>query len=63
MMGERYRAVVLYSPKDRDFICVEPMAGITNAMNLAERGLYKDLQSIPPGQIWEERFWVRPSGF
>jgi aldose 1-epimerase len=63
MMGERYRAVVLYSPKDRDFICVEPMAGITDAMNLAQRGLYKDLQSIPPGQIWEERFWVRPGGF
>ena len=63
MLGDRYRAVVLYSPKDRDFICVEPMAGITDAMNLAQRGLYKELQSIPPGQMWEERFWVRPSGF
>jgi aldose 1-epimerase len=63
VLGERYRAVVLYSPKDRDFICVEPMTGITDAMNLAQRGLYQELQSIPPGQIWEERFWVRPSGF
>ena len=63
VLGERYRAVVLYSPKDRDFICVEPMTGITDAMNLAQRGLYKELQSIPPGQTWEERFWVRPSGF
>jgi aldose 1-epimerase len=63
MLGERYRAVVLYSPKDRDFICIEPMAGITDAMNLAQRGLYKELQSIPSGQTWEERFWVRPSGF
>jgi aldose 1-epimerase len=63
MLGDRYRAVVLYSPKDRDFICIEPMAGITDAMNLAQRGLYKELQSIPPGRLWEERFWVRPSGF
>ena len=63
MLGDHYRAVVLYSPKDRDFICIEPMAGITDAMNLAQRGLYKELQSIPPGQMWEERFWVRPSGF
>jgi aldose 1-epimerase len=63
VLGENYRAVVLYSPKDRDFICVEPMAGITDALNLAQRGLYKELQSIPPGQMWEARFWVRPSGF
>jgi aldose 1-epimerase len=63
MLGENYRAVVLYSPKDRDFICVEPMAGITDALNLAQRGLYKELQSIPPGGTWEARFWVRPSGF
>jgi len=62
-LGENYRAVVLYSPKDRDFICVEPMAGITDALNLAQRGLYKELQSIPPGETWEARFWVRPSGF
>ena len=62
-LGENYRAVVLYSPKGRDFICVEPMAGITDALNLAQRGLYKELQSIPPGETWEARFWVRPSGF
>ena len=62
-LGENYRSVVLYSPKGRDFICVEPMAGITDALNLAQRGLYKELQSIPPGETWEARFWVRPSGF
>jgi aldose 1-epimerase len=51
------------SPPDRNFICFEPMAGITNAMNLAQKGLYKELQSIPAGGVWEESFWVRPSGF
>ena len=49
--------------QDRNFICFEPMAGITDAMNLAQKGLYKELQSIPPGGTWQESFWVRPTGF
>jgi aldose 1-epimerase len=48
---------------NRNFVCIEPMAGITNAMNLAHRGLYNELQSIPPGRSWEASFWVKPSGF
>jgi aldose 1-epimerase len=72
MLGPNYRAVVVYAPsprapnpnaQNRNFICFEPMASITNALNMAQRGLYKELQSIAPGQTWEERFWVRPSGF
>jgi aldose 1-epimerase len=46
-----------------NFICIEPMVGITNALNLAQKGIYKDLQSIPPGGTWRESFWIRPSGF
>ena len=49
--------------QDRNYICFEPMVGITDAMNLAQKGLYKELQSIPPGGTWQESFWVRPSGF
>ena len=48
---------------NRGFICFEPMAGITNSMNLAHKGLYKELQSIPPGDTWQESFWLRPAGF
>jgi aldose 1-epimerase len=48
---------------DRNFICFEPMAGVTNAINLAHRGLYKELQSVSPGATWRESFWVKPSGF
>jgi aldose 1-epimerase len=63
-VGANYRAVVIYAPApDRSFICFEPMAGITNAMNAAHKGLYKELQSIPAGGAWEESFWVRASGF
>jgi len=63
--GPNYRAVVVYAPAgpNRDFICFEPMAAITDALNLAQRGIYKELQYIPPGKTWQESFWVRPSGF
>jgi len=74
--GPNYKAAVIYAPnppagsrggnqpaQNRNFICFEPMAGITDAMNLSQKGLYKEQQSIPPGQSWQESFWVRPSGF
>ena len=48
---------------DRNFVCLEPMAGITNAINLAHRGVYRELENLPPGETWRESFWVRPSGF
>jgi aldose 1-epimerase len=70
VVGPNYRAMVIYAPKpqpgstqNRNFICFEPMVGITDAMNLAHKGLYKELQSIPPGGAWQESFWVRPRGF
>jgi aldose 1-epimerase len=63
-LGPNYRAVVVYAPaKDPNYVCIEPMAGITNAINLAHRGAYKDLQTIQPGGRWDERFWIRPTGF
>jgi aldose 1-epimerase len=67
VQGPNYRASVIYSPKTAqttaNFIAVEPMAGITDAMNLAQKGIYKELQSIPAGGIWTETFWIKPSGF
>jgi aldose 1-epimerase len=66
MLDSNWRSVVIWSPKaqtDPTFIAFEPMAGITDAMNLAQKGLYKELQSIPPGGTWEASFWVKPSGF
>jgi len=63
LFGPGYRAAVIYAPKGRDFICFEPMAGITDALNLAQRGLYKELQQVAPGGTWQEHFSIRPSGF
>ena len=78
VLGPRYRSVVVWAPNpsgkgrggqgdsppaERNFICVEPMAAITNALNMAHRGQYKELQTIAPGETWRESFWVKPSGF
>jgi aldose 1-epimerase len=73
LFGPKYNTAVVYSPKPNvvnpnrggspNFVCFEPMAGITDAMNLAHRGLYHDLQMLAPGQVWQESFWIRPSGF
>jgi aldose 1-epimerase len=49
--------------QDRNFIAIEPMVGVTDAINLAHKGMYRDLQYIAPGQIWQESFWIHPSGF
>jgi len=64
VLGPNYRAAVIWAPgSDSPFICIEPMAGITDALNLAQKGIYKELQSVPPGGVWQERFWIRPRGF
>lgn len=76
VLGPNYKSIVIYAPKpsttpgrngvppeSRNYICFEPMVGITDAMNLAQKGLYKELQSIPPRATWQESFWVRPKGF
>jgi aldose 1-epimerase len=48
---------------NRGFIAFEPMVAITNALNLAHKGVYKELQSIPPGGFWEESFWLTTKGY
>ena len=56
--GPRYTVAVVYAPAGKDFICFEPMAAVTNAFNLAHEGVYDGLQSIAPGESWEESFWI-----
>jgi aldose 1-epimerase len=69
LFGANYRTAVVWAPKpmpggpERNFICFEPMAAMTNGTNMAHKGTYKELQSIPPGSTWRESFWIRPSGF
>ena len=65
--GPNYRVAVVWAPKppagqERNFICFEPMAGMTNASTWRTRAP-QELQSIAPGGTWRESFWIRPSGF
>lgn len=61
--GPKYPVAVAFTPPDKEAVCLEPMAAVTNAFNLAHRGLYPGLQSIPPGGEWKESFWIAAEGF
>jgi aldose 1-epimerase len=61
--GPTYQVAVVYAPPGRNFICFEPMTGLTNAMNLNQQGLYPELQSVPAGKTWTESFWIRATGY
>lgn len=61
--GPKFPVAVVYAPPGRDFICFEPMTGITNAFNLAQAGKYPELQTIAPGGRWRESYWIAPSGY
>ncbi len=60
--GPKFQVGVVYAPPNAQFICFEPMAAITNGVNLAHEGKYPQLQSVAPGAEWRETFTVRPSG-
>jgi aldose 1-epimerase len=73
LFGPRYPVSVIFSPppvsspstidgQNREFICIEPMAGLTNAVNLNHDGKYPNLQTVAPGEKWTESFWIRASG-
>jgi aldose 1-epimerase len=51
------------TPDPLGFICFEPHAALSNAMNMAQKGLYKDLQYVQPGATWAASFWIKPTGF
>ena len=63
LFGAKFDVGVVFAPPGRGFVCFEPMAGLTNAFNLAHEGIYRGLQSIPPGGTWKESFWIIPEGF
>jgi aldose 1-epimerase len=46
-----------------DFVCVEPMTGVTNAMNLNHADKYPEMQTVPANGRWSASFWIRAIGF
>ena len=60
--GPKWEVAVVWEPANQNFICFEPMAAITNGVNLAHDGKYPQLQTVAPGATWRESFWIRTSG-
>jgi aldose 1-epimerase len=60
--GPKWQVAVVYCPSGHEFICFEPMAAVTNGINLAAEGKYPALQTLEPGGTWRESFRVRASG-
>ena len=56
--GPRYTVNVTYAPAGKEFICFEPMAAMTNALNSGHA-----LQTLEAGAEWRESFWVQVAGF
>jgi aldose 1-epimerase len=47
-----FREWVLFAPKGRPVICLEPYTGTTNAVNLQNEGIDAGLVVLDPGQTW-----------
>jgi aldose 1-epimerase len=56
--GPKYPVNVTYAPAGKDFICFEPMAAMTNALNSGHA-----LQTLAAGEEWRESFTVQVTGF
>jgi aldose 1-epimerase len=61
--GPNYKVALVYAPPKQNFVCFEPMAGITNAVNLAHDGKYDELQTVASNSTWHETFTIRFTGF
>jgi aldose 1-epimerase len=61
--GQNYPVAVIWEPAfSMDFICIEPMTGVTNGINLNHSGKYPALQTVPANGKWTESFWIRAAG-
>jgi aldose 1-epimerase len=49
---------IVWGPKREDFLCLEPLAAVTNGINLHHRGLRPGLQWIEPGSAWKGGFAI-----
>lgn len=57
--GGRYPVAVVFAPPTGNFVCIEPMCALTNALNLSRRGICQCPQ-VDPCASWEEEFWMEP---
>ncbi len=68
LFGQGFPVAVVWEPElqkgqTSGFVCIEPMTGITNGVNLNHEGKYSALQTVPAGGKWTGSFWIRAKGF
>ena len=51
-----FRELVVYTPPNRDAVCLEPYTCVTDAINLQQQGIDAGLQVLPPDA--EFRTWI-----
>jgi len=61
--GPKWKVGIVYAPPGHEFVCFEPMAAITNGVNLGAEGKYAELQTLEPSAVWQESFRVRALHF
>ncbi|REJ85608.1 MAG: aldose 1-epimerase [Planctomycetota bacterium] len=52
----RFREIVVYTPADRDAVCMEPYTCVTDAINLEQRGVDAGWHVLEPGETYET--WI-----
>ena len=52
----RFREIVVYTPPDRDAVCMEPYTCVTDAINLQQQGVDAGWQVLAPGETYET--WI-----
>ncbi|MEM7180600.1 MAG: aldose 1-epimerase [Spirochaetota bacterium] len=57
-MDRGYQAAVLFTPRDKPFVCIEPMVGPTNAINLFEDKKWQGLPIVQPGKSYFASFRI-----
>lgn len=62
LFGPKFPTAMVFTGGGPQSVCFEPMAAISNGINLYHDGKYPELQMVAPGAKWVESFWVRSSG-
>lgn len=55
-----FRELVVYTPKERPVVCLEPYTCTTDAFNLSNRGIDSGMIVLAPGETWSGRVIYEP---
>jgi len=61
VFSPEFTTAVCFAPLERNYICVEPQTGPTNAFNLQHAGQSNSLQTLAPGESFRASFWFIPT--